>query len=239
MITAERLLELEAFETKLGIVFEKKELLDQALTHASSTYESNGLSRDNERLEFFGDAVLKLAVSEHLFSRFPKYNEGELTKIRAVVVSDNMLSKKAREMEIGKYLILGNNEERSGGRNRDSNLANALEALFGAYYFDQKNIKLVNEFVINILGDIIEESLKPAFVIDAKSMLQELAQKEACELPRYEVIAEEGPDHNKDFVIQAFLDLKGKQYKSEAKGKSKKEAEQLAARKMLEELEGT
>ncbi|MFC1595910.1 ribonuclease III [Candidatus Margulisiibacteriota bacterium] len=236
MLTESRSENLNALESKLGIYFEDKSLLDLALTHSSYAFENHKLHQDNERLEFFGDAVLKLAVSLHLFNRFPQMQEGDLTKIRAIVVSDQMLAKKAAELDLGSYMLFGQNELRSGGDQRESSLANALEALFGAYYLDQKNNRPVNDFIVNLLQDIVEEALNPAAVIDAKSSLQEYAQKKGFELPRYDVIREEGPDHDKTFVILVTLYDTDGEKQAEGTGKTKKEAEQAAARKILEDL---
>jgi ribonuclease III len=228
---------LKNLEVKLGLFFENPNLLEQALTHSSYAFEQNRPLTDNERLEFFGDAVLKLAISEHLYKRFPNLQEGELTKIRAVIVSDTMLAKKAAALGLGDYILLGNTEQRSGGSNKESTLANTLEAIIGAYYLDQKNIQLVNEFIVKILADIIEEGIQPSTVIDAKSALQEYAQKIGIALPRYTVLAESGPDHAKTFFIKATLETKTRKEQATAQGKTKKDAEQAAARKILKLLD--
>ena len=236
MINKPRIEQLSELEATLGILFENQSLLDQSLTHASFAFENKHPYKDNERLEFFGDAVLKLAISEHLFLRFPEYQEGDLTKIRAVVVSDFMLSKKALSLNLGHYILFGSNELRGGGSTRESNLANALEALFGAYYLDQKNIQVVNSFIVNLLQDVIEEALKPTVIIDGKSALQELAQKNGSSLPEYVVVTESGPDHDKTFKVSVNITLNDKHYKNSGTGKTKKEAEQEAAKKILLEL---
>jgi len=233
MLSKPRTEKLKELETKLGIIFDHPDLFNQALTHSSYAFEKSNAVFDNERLEFFGDAVLKLAISEHLYKRFPKSNEGELTKIRAIIVSDMMLSKKAAELELGEYMLLGTNEERSGGASRESNLANVLEALFGAYYLDQKDFRSVNEFIVNIMAETIEEAIAPTTIIDAKSALQEHSQSHAVALPNYELIKEEGPDHDKSFFIEVSLTIDNVTYKESGEGKTKKEAEQAAARKVL------
>jgi len=236
MLTKNRIKQLEELETKIGISFKNKNLLNQALTHSSFSYNEPNNNQNNERLEFFGDAVLKLAVSEYLLKRFPHYQEGDLTKIRAIIISDAMLAKKASQLELGNFILFGNNELKTGGNNKDSNLANALEAIFGAYYFDQNNKHYSNKFVITLLMDIIQEAIKPSTIIDAKSVLQEYAQKNRSNLPQYEVISEKGPDHDKMFEIKATLVIKNKIYQDNATGKTKKEAEQSSARKILEKI---
>jgi ribonuclease-3 len=228
--------QLKELETKLGVVFEDQVLLNQALTHTSYAFESREPGTDNERLEFFGDAVLKLAISEYLYKRFPKADEGELTKIRAMVVSDQMLSRKAKEIELGRYILLSQGEARRGGADRDSNQANALEALFGAYYWDQKNIKLVMEFIVTLMADLIEEAIAPTMVMDPKSDLQEYAQKRGEALPVYKTTHVSGPEHEKTFMIKASLTIAGRLYEESAEGKTKKEAEQKAAREVLQKL---
>ena len=236
MLSAERLRQLTHLETKLGILFHDKELLDLALTHSSWNFEHPEGKGDNERLEFFGDAVMKLVISEYLMNRFPNANEGDLTKIRAVVVSDSMLAKKAKDIALGDYLLLSTHERRSGGDQRDSNLANAMEAIFAAAYLDQKNLKTVYEFLTVLFGDIMESAISPESIIDAKSALQEYAQKNGADLPLYEVSSEYGPDHNKTFEIKAILTIRDQVFEGVAHGKTKKEAEQAAARKVLDTI---
>ena len=236
MISKPRTEKLKNLETKLGIIFEHPDLLNQSLTHSSYSFEKNNTTPDNERLEFFGDAVLKLAISEHLYKRFPKSDEGELTKIRAVIVSDMMLAKKAAELKLGEYMLLGSNEQRTGGTNRESNLANVLEAIFGAYYLDQRDIRVVNSFIVTIMTDLIEEAITPTQIIDAKSALQEFTQSQAVALPNYELIKEEGPDHDKSFFIEVSLTVRNINYRESGQGKTKKEAEQDAARKALSKI---
>ena len=149
-----------------------------------------------------------------------------------------MLAKKAANLNLGEYMLFGLHEQRSGGARRDSNLANALEALFGAYYLDRKNIKVVNEFIVTLMEDIIKEAIEPSTIIDAKSALQEYAQKQGLVLPEYDVIKEEGPDHDKTFEVKALLIVNGNPYQATAQGKTKKEAEQTAARTILEIISG-
>ncbi|MFH1429228.1 MAG: ribonuclease III [Candidatus Margulisiibacteriota bacterium] len=237
MMDEARIEKLKALEARLGVLFNNKDLLNQALTHSSYAFENNHQYPDNERLEFFGDAVLKLTISEHLFERFPFGEEGELTKMRAMIVSDAMLAQRAACLELGEYMLFGVNEQRGGGATRDSNLANALEAVFGAYYLDQKNTTAVNSFIVTILADTIEDAISPTTIVDAKSALQEYAQKLGEELPVYTVVEEIGPDHDKIFLIKAVLTIKDQPWEDTAEGKTKKEAEQAAARKILEAME--
>lgn len=233
MITKERERELADIERKLGISFLNKALLNQALTHSSYAHEMRQKGvYDNERLEFLGDAVLKLVISEYLYNRFPGYAEGELTKIRATAISDETLAMIAGRLRIGMYILLGGNEKRSGGRERKSNLANAFEALLGAIFLDG-GLGKSRDLIIDFLRSEIDKISVEGFIKDYKSALQELVQKKGWGLPSYIVLKEAGPKHKKVFFMEARI--KGKVF-GEGKGLNKKEAEQEAAKRAYEKL---
>jgi len=226
MLSPHRLKQLKDIEHKLGIPFVNKSLLNQALTHSSYAHEmrKKGII-DNERLEFLGDAILKLVVSEYLFNKYPGKSEGDLTKIRAGVISDETLAAAAKKFKLGKYLLLGANERRTGGRERKSNLANAFEALIGATYLDA-GIGKSRDIIIEHLSSEIDRVTKIGYIGDYKSALQEFVQKKGWGLPIYNVIKEVGPKHRRTFFIE--VKIKGKSY-AYGRGLSKKEAEQKAA----------
>jgi ribonuclease-3 len=234
-LPVKRIQQLEELLDSLQIWCNDLNLLDVALTHSSYTFE-NKLPSDlnNERLEFLGDAVLKLVASEYLFQRFPEYAEGEMTKIRAILISDNVLSRLAEKIELGKYLKLGYHEAKSGGRQRSSTLACAFEAILGALYLDGRMtdiqdmlLVLLSEEVTNIDQDATKENYK--------AVLQEFTQGKDGQLPVYEVIKECGPPHDKTFEIAVYIDEI--EY-GIGVGKSKKEAQQSAAKEALIRLEG-
>lgn len=229
-LSVNRTKQLEELMDKLEIWFSDLYLLDKALTHSSYTFENKLPSTmNNERLEFLGDAVLKLVASEYLYERFPDYQEGDMTKIRAILISDNVLSKIADKISIGEYLNLGYHEERSGGRTRPSTLACAFEALLGALYIDGKMtdiqdllLKLLSEEVTDIDSDDVKNNFK--------AVLQEFTQAKDNSLPVYIVINEMGPAHDKTFEIEVFINNKSYGI---GQGKSKKEAQQNAAKQAL------
>ena len=199
------------------------ELLQRALTHASFANETG--EESNERLEFLGDAVLSLAVTDLLFHRFPEREEGELTKIRAVVVSRPVLAEVARKMGLGKHILLGRGAEEAGARERPSVLAAALEALLGAAFLTH-GYPAVRDLVEKLFLEEIERYAKE--VPDYKSLLQEWVQARFGGLPEYRVVAEEGPEHKKVFTVEA----RAGERKALGRGKSKKEAEQAAAKRL-------
>ena len=214
-------------EKRLGYTFKNKELLQTAITHTSFTHESKGkIIQNNEKLEFLGDAVLELVISSYIFKEFDKLSEGELTKLRASIVCEGSLAKKARELKIGENLRLGKGEEHTGGRDRDSLLSDALEAIIGAIYIDSSDIKVVSKFIIEQMNDIIFEKRNNFLKNDCKTYLQELIQKNSKLPIEYQVIGEEGPAHNRIFTVQVIHNgnILGK-----GQGKSKKDAEQNAA----------
>jgi ribonuclease-3 len=214
------------------------ELYDRALTHSSFTYENKLSNLDNyERLEYLGDAVLKLLVSEYLFERFPDHREGELTKIRAVVVSDARLAQLAESIDLGDYIIFGASEARNGGRRKVSNLACAFEALLGALYLDGKMAEAA-ELIRRLLESMVTELGMSKIKDNYKAALQELTQVDGGILPVYRTVQETGPSHNRVFWVEVTING---EVMGVGSGKSKKEAQQLAARQALEalnELEG-
>ena len=210
--------------------FKNQELLYQAIRHPSYVYEKdNPRVSDNQRLEFLGDAVINLAISNLLMESFPEMKEGDLSKYRASLVSENGLSCIALELELGDYLLLGKGEERTDGRKKLSILSDALEALIGAIYLDGGFAEALR--VIAKLFSPLLESISPGkSVNDFKTNLQEYSQDAFQSTPQYRLEKETGPDHNKTFYAGVYLkgDLMGK-----GKGKSKKEAEQNAAKEAL------
>ncbi len=212
----------EVFFPPLGLSL-PAELLQEALTHASHANET-GLP-SNERLEFLGDAVLSLAVTEILFHRFPEREEGELTKVRAVVVSRPVLAEVARRLGLGPHLLLGKGAEEMGARERPSVLASALEALLGAVFLSH-GYGAARDLVGNLFAEEIARYAHE--VPDYKSLLQELSHKKFGVLPEYRVIAEEGPEHKKVFTVEAAAGG----HSALGRGRSKKEAEQAAAKRL-------
>ncbi len=219
---------------KLSLTCSDYSLLNTALTHSSYTFE-NKLSSllCNERLEFLGDAVLKLVASEYLHERFPTYPEGELTKIRAILISDSILAKIADEkINLSKYLRIGYHEAKMGGRTRPSTLACAFEALLGALYLDGKMNEL-QSMLINLLEDEVTEIEQCAAKYNYKAILQEYTQAEGIELPLYKIVEESGPPHDKTFKIEVLINNEVCGFGT---GKSKKEAQQKAAELAVKSL---
>lgn len=222
---------LSPFEEKIGVVFSNKDLLLQALTHRSYLNENPDFALGhNERLEFLGDAVLELIVTEELYKRFPDKPEGDLTSFRAALVNANMLAEVASVMDVNDFLLLSRGEAKDTGRARQYILANAFEAIIGAIYLDQK-YEVTQSFIHRILLPHLEEVLEKKLYKDAKSLFQENAQEYAGLTPTYEVIRERGPDHDKHFVVGIYL---GEELIAEGEGRSKQTAQEEAARKGLE-----
>ncbi|MBD3282435.1 MAG: ribonuclease III [Candidatus Portnoybacteria bacterium] len=219
-----------SLEKKIKVNFKNKELLKKAFTHRSYINEHPGLKIDhNERLEFLGDAVLELVVTEHLFNKYPN-PEGELTVWRAALVNTKMLSEIANELGFNDYLLLSKGEEQDTGRARSFILANTFEAFVGALYVDQgieRVADFINKSVLSRLPQILEEKL----YLDPKSQFQEEAQSKEGITPSYELIEEDGPDHCKEFIVGVYLNDK---LIAKGKGPSKQVAQGKAARKALE-----
>jgi ribonuclease III len=206
----------------LGAEFDP-ELLDLALTHRSYAYEHGGLPT-NERLEFLGDSVLGVIVTEALYTRHPDLPEGQLAKLRAAIVNSRALASLARRLDIGAYLKLGRGEEISGGRDKSSILADAVEAVIGAFYLD-RGTEATRDLVLRLFAELLDDAASLGAGLDWKTSLQELAASLSLGIPEYTVI-ESGPDHEKYFEATARLSGEGV---GEGTGRSKKEAEQRAA----------
>jgi ribonuclease III len=244
--------DITELEQTLGYHFQRPALIQQALTHSSQARELESLQTsdistrfgDNEQLEFLGDAVLGLVTSQELFQRFPGFREGELSKLRAHLVSEKHLIRVARELELGKYLRLGRGEEKSGGRAKPALLVDALEAVLAAMYLDG-GLDVTRAFILHrILGpELSDMALDGGAVLpitDFKSALQEKLQAKGCPQPSYVLVREEGPEHNKTFTVEVKLRLPGGPESGEvvarATGSTKKKAEQDAARQALQHL---
>jgi ribonuclease III len=229
----ERLLALKALESSLSHPFSNLALLDQALVHRSYVNENPAFSfGDNERMEFLGDAVLELCITDLLMKTFPDYSEGQLSKLRASVVNEQPLADLARTLEIGRFILLGKGEESSGGRSKTSILANTLEAIIAAVYLDG-GFDRACEVVRRLFALLIEEGSRNLTYRDYKTTLQELSQNRFKEIPRYALVGESGPDHDK--IFESRLSIPGI-LETTGKGKSKKEAEQNAAHSALDVL---
>lgn len=211
----------------LGYAFSDPEAVRRALTHRSAS------GPNNERLEFLGDSVLNLAVADLLFSRFPAANEGELTLARASLVRRRELAATAREAGVGEYLVLGTGEQRSGGRDRDSILADAVEALLGAMYLEG-GYGAVRRAVEHIFAERLEQTTPVSAAKDPKTRLQELLQARGLELPRYRVVTSGGSAHRPTFLVECDAGIAGS---ARGEGSSRRQAEQRAAERALMEID--
>lgn len=224
---------LEEFERKIEYTFLNKHLLRLALTHSSYANEiKRGGHENNERLEFLGDAVLDMVVSEYMYRQFPQMPEGELTKLRAAVVCEGSLAELARKLGIGCCILLGKGEESTGGRNRDSILADAFEAVIGAVCIDG-GIEAAQAYVMRTMEGRIAETKNNFRSLDCKTHLQEIIQKISKIPLQYAIVREHGPDHDKVFVAEVTHEGR---ILGSGSGKSKKEAEQNAANNALEHM---
>lgn len=223
----------DILEKKIGYHFKEKNLLVQALTHSSFINEngSSGL-KDYERFEYLGDAVIGLIVSEFSFKKFDHYSEGGLSKLRSRLVSETNLAEIARTIDLGSFLLLGKGEELTNGRDKNSILANSLEALFGAVFLDGGYKKACSAFFR--ITKSMDITAKLSDDKDYKSKLQEILQEKIGKIPTYKVISESGPGHSKTFEVGVCLNRK---ILERGKGKSKKEAEQKAAKRVLKKIE--
>ncbi len=222
----ERKKELQLFQRHAGIRFRELEFLNQAFTHRSFANELGESAENNERLEFLGDSVLGLAVSEYLYETLPDQPEGELARIKSFVVSEASLSEIARKLRVDNYILIGRGEEYSGGRSKKAILADCLEAIIGAYYLDS-GFQPSRRFVHQMLIPEINKVLENRHAKDYKTLLQEYVQKRMKTYPRYKVVQKTGPDHDRTFWIEVHV---GDRSFGAGKGKNKKEAEQEAAR---------
>ena len=220
-------------EAALNLTFSNKALLQRALTHRSYLNENPDYPlEDNERLEFLGDAILDFVTGEYLYHRFPEVAEGRLTNLRSALVRTERLAQFADDLQVGEHLFLGRGEEDSGGRERPAILCDAFEALIGALYLDQ-GIEAAREFIYPIIEPALQEILASDADKDAKSQLQEIAQSHYQLTPTYRTVKEDGPDHAKEFTVQAVIGLK---VYGTGVGLSKQSAAQAAAKEALELL---
>jgi ribonuclease-3 len=241
--------DIAALETSLGHQFQRRELLEQALTHTSQAREREAAQPapsprvgDNEQLEFLGDAVLGFVTGEELFNRFPQFREGELSKLRAHLVSEKHLVQIAQKLDLGKYLRLGRGEEKSGGRSKTTLLVDALEAILAALYLDggmEPVRNVILQFILQPELEYLSRDGKRLLLNDYKSTLQEKLQAIGFPQPSYVLVREQGPEHKKQFTVEAHLrnpDRSVSEFIGRAEGSTKKNAEQEAARQVLEYL---
>jgi ribonuclease III len=228
----ERKKELQLFERHTGIRFRELEFLNQAFTHRSFANELGETGENNERLEFLGDSVLGLVVSEYLYTNLPDQPEGELARIKSFVVSEASLSEISRGLRVDNFILIGKGEEYSGGRSKKAILADCLEAIIGAYYLDS-GFEPAERFIHSMLIPEINKVLNNEHAKDYKTLLQEHVQKRMKTYPKYRVVQKTGPDHDKTFWIEVHI---GDRSFGAGKGKNKKEAEQEAARLAFEAM---
>ncbi len=237
MSTAELLASIDwtnetTLERRIDHTFEDRDLLVRALSHRSYANERGGDAADNEVLEFLGDAALGLVVSDLLCARHPDMSEGDMSKLKSYLVSAETLGRLADELGLGDFILLGKGEEKTAGREKNSILANALEALIAALYLDG-GLEQASRFVLGRVEPLLGTAIAPAQPThDFKSTLQEAVQAFGRPLPRYEVVAEDGPDHDKIFHVEVTV---GRD-RARGKGRTKKRAEQRAARQILDTL---
>ncbi len=243
--------DIAALEESLAHHFLRPELLEQALTHTSHAREKEAAQPaesprvgDNEQFEFLGDAVLGFVTGEELFHRFPQFREGELSKVRAHLVSEKHLIRVAQQLDLGKYLHLGRGEEKSGGRNKTTLLVDALEAILAAIYLDggmDPVRRVILTYILEPELEHLSRSGKRLPLNDYKSTLQERLQAIGLPQPAYVLVGEQGPEHKKQFTVEAHLrapDRNTPEFVGRAEGSTKKNAEQEAARQVLDYLAG-
>lgn len=219
-------------EHKLNYYFNDRNLLKNALLHKSLGNERKEYkNQNNERLELLGDAVLDLIVAEYLYKNYKNASEGTIAKLKAMIVSEPILAKISRQIGVGKFLMLSRGEVMSGGRNRESILADSFEAILGAVYIDS-NLDEARVFALSHIKQYIDHIEENEDILDFKSILQEYVQKEFKTVPTYELVAERGPDHMKEFEIQVIVG----NYKEKAVARNKKKAEQLSAKALCIKL---
>lgn len=219
-------------EHKLNYYFNDRNLLKNALLHKSLGNERKEYkNQNNERLELLGDAVLDLIVAEYLYKNYKSASEGTIAKLKAMIVSEPILAKISRQIGVGKFLMLSRGEVMSGGRNRESILADSFEAILGAVYIDS-NLDEARVFALSHIKQYIDHIEENEDILDFKSILQEYVQKEFRTVPTYELVAERGPDHMKEFEIQVIVG----NYREKAVARNKKKAEQLSAKALCIKL---
>ncbi len=231
MSTEERT-DVTMLQRELGYAFQDPRLLRTALTHSSYSREKGDGLQSNERLEFLGDAFFDAVIGEELYRLFPEKEEGWLSRIRATIVCEKSLAQAARQLKLGEYLLLGRGEEKTGGRQRESILADAMEAMMGAVYLDG-GFEAVQGTVLRLFRSVIDDTKRGIFIVhDYKTHLQERLQARGITSIRYDMLGEEGPDHRKTFTIGLYVEDR---LVSRGTGRTKKQAEQMAARRALEE----
>ena len=218
-------------EKILNVGFKDKNLLRTALTHSSYAYE-NDSDNFNEKLEFLGDAVLGMVVTEYIYNQYPEMNEGQLAKLRAGLVNANILAELGRDLNIGKYIFISNGAEQTGGRINKSIMADCLEAIIGSIYLD-RGYEIVKEFIINLMIDKIKAHAGKKILGDVKSTLQELTMAKWGALPEYKIDKQGGPAHEPVFKAEVLINGK---VLGHGIGKSKKKAEKVAAGEALKEI---
>ncbi len=220
-------------EEKIGVKIEDKQLFSKAFTHRSYLNEDPKINESNEKLEFLGDSIISFVVANYLFRNYPNLSEGDYTDIRAHLVSGETLGKVAKNLKLGKFLKLSKGEEKVGGREKTSILADTYEALVGAIFL-QSGLKSAEEFVKRtLINPYLLPMVKNKTYLSPKTLLQEYFQKQKHQLPKYEILKTEGPEHKKVYTIGVFFDQKKL---AEGKGRSKKKAEEKAAEKALEKI---
>lgn len=215
----------------LGVPARRRAIYDLALTHRSYAFENGDGSEHNERLEFLGDAILGAVVTDVIFTTYPEMSEGEMARLRASVVNTVALAKLARSLDLGRHILLGRGEEASGGRDKDHILADSFEAVVGAVYID-RGMGVIRKHLVPLFGELISMEVTAERRYDAKTALQEVSVRKHGGPPEYRV-ASSGPDHDKRFTASVFLDAR---LYGQGGGRSKKEAEQNAAREALDVL---
>ena len=221
---------MEKIESSIGYVFKDKNLLKKALTHTSYAYENH--IESNEKLEFLGDSILEFVSSKYIYTNYPHLKEGEMTKVRAEVVCEDSLYLVAQKHHFSDFLYLGKSEAASHGNTKPTILADSVEAVIAAIYFDS-GLEQAEKFIIENLKEAVEESSKNVGKKDHKTVLQEKLQENGTVHIKYDVIKTSGPDHNKTFTVQVFCDEKPLAI---GEGKTKKQAEMEAAQKALEKI---
>jgi ribonuclease-3 len=224
--------DLAVLQNTLGVSFKDTSLLEQALVHSSYINENMGITTSNERLEFLGDAVLGLIIAQELYRRLPQSPEGEMTELRSSLVRGDALSRLAKAISLGDYLYLGKGEEASGGRRKPANLAGAMEAVIAAIFLDQ-GLNVTRDFILRLMEKELDKALSQGIAPDYKSQLQELIQARRQQTPTYRVLEAVGPDHDRRFTVEVKM---GDTVLGRGSGKSKKSAEEEAARSALDQL---
>jgi ribonuclease-3 len=219
--------DIEKLKFKIGHDFKNKLLLREAMTHRTYAVE-NSLPYDNQRLEFLGDAVLEIVLSEHLFLLYPDSREGELTKMRSAMVNQSSLAKLARNIDLGSFMITGKGEKESGGCDRDSTLSDLFEALIGAFYLDT-DLDTVKTFILKLVKEEFPVPEKLLLDLNPKGILQEYSQKKWNEPPVYEILSVNGPDHAPVFTVEVIVD----QLRASGTASSRKQAEIEAAKNAI------